>query len=185
MSDPLEQLIRTADAGSSLPARGDLAGRVRERIAQQEARRRIARRGLVALSLIVAAAVVIDTLSRRSSDTPSLNPQEVARLRSEADRLASQAAALEREVRLAQTIQKRQALRAESSRLASLAYDPNENQTVLDRAASIPLVEGDFLLEVQGDREAAQASYQRTIKYFPDSTWGAMARERLEQLNMN
>jgi TolA-binding protein len=179
--DPLGKLLQAADDPMTPPP-ADLADRVRGRIKTQRKRAR-AIRSVAAVAIALAALVGLRVTVRNKA--APLDAAQIAQLRSEADQLAARAAALERQVRLAQTIRTRQQLRSELDRLTTLARDDDPVQTAVDRAASIAVTEGDFSLEVRGDREDARAAYQRTIECFPNSLWAAVARARIKELNMN
>jgi hypothetical protein len=184
--DPLEQLIRTADGADTPQPPADLAQRVRRRAEQQQRQARAIRLSAGTVAVLIAAVISIRGLvGLRQSSAPPLDASQIARLRSEADEFGARANAMQRQIDRLRSELARQELREEYARLSAAARDEDVGQTAIDRAASIAVTEGDFLWEVRHDRADARAAYERTLSNFPESQWATVARERIEQLNMN
>jgi hypothetical protein len=184
--DPLEKLLRAADETATPQPPPDLSDRVRRRFARQQAQARALRRSVVAAVVLIAAVIAVRGLvGLRNPGQPTIDPQGIARLRSEADDFAARADSLQRRLDRVRGGIARQDLRDEARRLAGVVREADAGQAAVDRAASIAVTEGDFSWEVRRDRADAQAAYERAMRSFPDSQWAAVARDRIEQLNMN
>jgi hypothetical protein len=177
--ESLNRLLRLADGsveGPKLPA--DLACQVRHRRAKQIAR---ARNIWIGLSIAVGAVLLAGTLRYMHVESQS----EIARLRSEVQSLTSEADALARQLEQVKLEQSRQELRDEYRCLLTTNVSAQTNQAPLDRAAEIALCQGDYYAEDDQSRSTAKAAYQSVVTNFPNSSWAAVARARLEQLEMN
>lgn len=190
MSDErLEQLLRQADeAFARLPCPAtDLGIRVRRQARRQ---RRVIMLGSAAAAML---ALVVSAISLRSDRGAPLRPEgpvmadnsavheQVAQLQAEIDRLkeeiASHARVVEEVMRRAEIEQRLAALKQQA------AIDPlQEVSDQVDRAALIMVYQADRMYRELNLRESAVASYEQTIKLFPQTHWAQVAKDRLAAL---
>ena len=210
-NDRLIRLLQSADAAAALPPpKDDLASRVRRRRAATVAR--INRLKLGGLACGAGAAVVLVMVAIHSwqppappgglgqVDNPSaLQPPhpegtrpgasgpvvDVGKLRAEADALADEADALERQLTLVRGEQVRRELRDEHQLQLAAQIERHSFPDSIDRAALVGLSQGDFYRDVRQSTDDARAAYESVVDYFPDSQWAALAQGRIDQLRMN
>ncbi|MGQ9648602.1 MAG: hypothetical protein ACUVXJ_00645 [Phycisphaerae bacterium] len=190
MSDErLEQLLRQADeAFGRVPC---LAANLGARVRRQARRRR---RVMVVTSAAAAMlALVVSAIALRSERGTPPWPEgpliadkiaaheQVVQLQAEIDRLKEEIA---RHARVVEEARRRAEI---EQRLAALkqqaAIDPlQEVSDQVDRAALIMVYQADRMCRELNLREAAMASYERTIELFPKTHWAQVAKDRLAEL---
>jgi hypothetical protein len=114
----------------------------------------------------------------------SLTQSDIAKLKIQADALGVEADALEKQLNLARSEQRRQDLRDEYRRQLAINAHADAEESPIDRAAAIALCQGDYYWEQQ-NRQPAEAAYQSVLDNFPHSHWAEVAKERLSQFQMN
>lgn len=105
----------------------------------------------------------------------------------------AQLAALEREVAARSSVAdqamslKRASVRLASLKASSTTTVPTARQRAVDsaeRAAATLVANADRLLTIYELRESAIRDYRETIRLFPRTSWAAVARQRLHELNI-
>jgi hypothetical protein len=206
-SDPLIRLLQSADAAAGLPPpKDDLANLVRRRRAATVTR--INRLKLGGLACAAGAAVVLVMVAIHSWQSPNppgdlgqvdnpsaLHPPaepgtsgrvgDVAKLRAEADALAAEADALERQMALIRGEQVRRELREEHQSQLTAQIERHSVPDSIDRAALVGLSQGDFYRDVRQSTDDARAAYESVVNHFPNSQWAVLAQGRIDQLQMN
>jgi hypothetical protein len=185
--DPLTRLLHSAAAAANQPVLpSGLPARVRLR---QQRRRNSARRirgGLATSAVIIVLAMSLRFLSQRDGLRPvarSLPDAEIAQLRAESDRLAAEAAALERQLSRIKNQEARTELRQEhASHVLAAATDP---LSPLDRAALVGISQGDFYRDIRQSLDEAKAAYESVLAEFPETRWATIAQSRIDLLPMN
>ncbi len=194
-TDPLEKLLRRADALAGLPSAlpADLPRRVRH---LAERRRRVRIAGSTAAAACLAAFLLLYGVSAPRPDggdgvvqvTPQHEAQpgealadaewvraEIARLRAEGDlRLEI--------IRRTLAIQQQQARLADLERELAQPDPLRLAQARVEEAASILVHQADQLHRTLSSPEAAFASYRHTIELFPRTHSAQIARARLAEL---
>ncbi|MBN2022717.1 MAG: hypothetical protein JW809_07965 [Pirellulales bacterium] len=187
--DRLVQLLREAGRAAVPPAASaDLAGRVRRRHARRTRPRRVAGGAAAALVLIAAGGALVAAWRSGNGQSPEVATQaepatsdadaaEIARLRTEIERLEAEAQ------RLAEVIRQNERREQLNRRLAALRREAGG----LD-GRELALVEFEktaFLLIHRADSRAPDdraAAYRQAAELFPETTWGQTARERLNKI---
>ena len=206
-NDRLIRLLQSADAAAAVPpTKDDLTNRVRRRRAAQVAR--INRLKLGGLACGAGAAVVLVMVAIHSWQPPAppgglgkvdhpsaLHPPaepgasgpvvDVGKLRAEADALAAEADALERQMALVRGEQVRRELHDEHQSQLAAQIERHSFPDSIDRAALVGLSQGDFYRDVRQSNDDARAAYESVIEYFSDSRWALLAQARINQLQMN
>lgn len=182
--DPLEQLLRDADAGDATPAvDGDLARRVRDR-AKRQRRNRATGGGFAATAcalVLVAwmmwpheqpAPLQIVRHATQSPKAPEDARAELLALSAEADRLAAVAEALwatEQPTRAA-------------ARRRSAGGRGGDVAAQVERAAFTMVYQAARMPAARGAASPAAEVYRQVAQSFPDTASGEVARQRLTQL---
>lgn len=177
--DPIEQLLRRADATAGAPQQSpdDLPARVKVLHTRRQRRRLISAAASAALLCIVAVGVGL--LSQPSA----MSPGDIARLKAEITELREQITEREAHIELLLAIEQQQ---QELAQLRQVVYvvDPTDQINYqVSRAALTILLEADRKHEQYGLTESARRDYQRIIDLFPDTDSAATAHQRLAALN--
>jgi len=187
--DPLERLLRKADAGAGSPPAppADLAARV-VRLARVRRWRRMAT-GAVAAGLLLIVGL---TIPRWRSQTIVDQPTETiaaGTTPADTEALAAEVADLVAEADWRAAVAQRTAqLQARQARLATLAAatvpsNPvHESQRAADEAAGTLFAQGDRLYREYRLPQRAAESYREVLRLFPYTTWAGLSRERLAEL---
>ena len=190
MSDErLEQLLRQADEAFGRPPCGtaDLGVRVRRQARRQ---RRVMMVGSAAAALL---ALVVSAIALRSERGDTAQPErpiladntpahvQLAQLQADIARLQEE---ISSGCRAAEETLRREEV---EKRLAALqeqaADDPlQEVSDQVDRAALTMVYQADRMYRELNLRESAVASYEQTIKLFPQTHWAKVAKDRLAEL---
>jgi hypothetical protein len=178
-TDPLEKLLREADASAGPPPQipADLPARVFRRAAAQR-RRRLAT-GVAAAILLAIGVMTPFWLRPTPLAQPGVNPAT----------LVAQTAQLQAEADWRSAVARRTIdLEARDARLAALNAviaqpDPvRQSQRAVEQAAGTLFQQGDrFYHEYHLPQQAAD-SYREVLRVFPTSTWAGLARERLTEI---
>ena len=203
-NDQLICLLQSADAAAAVPPpKDDLASRVRRRRAAQVARINQIKLGALSGVAVVLVAVALHSwqppappgggvpMDRPLAQHPPAEPGasgpigDVGKLRAEADALAAEADALERQMALARGEQVRRELRDEHQSQLAAQIERHSFPDSIDRAALVGLSQGDFYRDVRQSTDDARAAYESVVDHFPDSQWAVLAQGRIDQLQMN
>lgn len=190
-TDRLHELLRQADAAAGPPPSlpDGLAERAR-RIERLRRRRTVLFSSAVAMLILAfGASLLLRDVGlhenagggRQVVRQTDLKPdgvrvrKEMARLRAEAE---SRLSVARRMAEIQRHYERLAALEAAGQR-----PDPVEQaQREMDRAACVLVHQADRLDRDLHLRRSAIESYRETIRLFPDTTWAAVARERLARL---
>jgi hypothetical protein len=190
MSDErLEQLLRQADAAFGDPRVGpaDLSLRVRRRARRQ---RRVRVLGTAAAAVLVLSLSTVAWVNRPGRPGPGPapivvdngpTPVSVAELQMQIEQLREEirtGCAAVQEVLRRQEFEQRLAV----SRKRAEADPLKEVSDQMDRAALIMVYQADRMYRELNLRESAVASYEQTIKLFPETHWAQVAKDRLAEL---
>ena len=200
-SDPLQELLRRADAaaGGPAPLPGVLPDRVR-RLAERRRRRNVAGGAVVAAMFATFSATWLlssGTVSRpegqtetaaRGSGTRAAPSGAVA---PDTQRLLTEIASLRAEGDLRmQIVERTRAIRQREIRLAALEReltrpDPVElARAEVEQSAATLVHQAERLHRALNLRAAAIDSYHRTIRLFPQTRSAQVARARLSELGV-
>ena len=190
--DPLEELLRRADAAAGPPELpGDLPGRVR-RLALRRRRARLAAAGIAAAVVIaVALGVVLHDL--RTAPPAKVGPTVAATQQDkggvEGADVAAELARLDSEARSRLAVVAHMlACEARHKRLAELRRElakpgvAEQIQRQVDDAAFVLIYFADRQLRQEHGRQAAVANYQQVIQLFGQTRWAEVARRRLREI---
>lgn len=189
--DPLVDLLHAADDAAPRPQLvPDLAAAVHRRNRQRASRRnRLA--ATSALAATVAFVLVFAAHQFRQPPVPPggipavTNLADLARLKSEAAALKSQADDLDRQLHFARNEQNRQKMRDEYRIQFAQAAVNDLVPSPQDQAALIALGQGDYYWQTRREEKPAEAAYQSILDNYPGTRWAAVAKERLQQFQMN
>lgn len=187
----LGQLLRQADAASGGPRVGpaNLSLRVRRRARRQRQVRTI---GTAVTAVLVLSLSIVAWVNRYGRTRSGLMPTPIV-----ADRgpkpislaeLQRQIEQLREEIltgcEAVQEVLRRQAFEERLAALRERAEaDPlREVRDQMDRAALIMVYQADRMYRELNLRESAMASYEQTIRLFPQTHWAQVARDRLAEL---
>ena len=116
---------------------------------------------------------------------PAYSPPPKSRFKSEAAALKSQADDLDRQLRFVRTEQHRQNLRDQCRSQFAQAAAADLVPSPQDQAALIALGQGDYYWQTRREEKPAEAAYQSILENYPNTRWAAVAKERLQQFQMN
>jgi hypothetical protein len=180
MDDRIGDILVRADAAAGRSAtHRDLAERVRA-----ETRRRLVRgRVLCAVAVVLVAWVVAGPLLTKKHVPDAVvvkgDGRMVEQLRREIAALRAEAEARERVVALMLDLERRPRA-VEARRVA----DPVERIRAQQDLAALALVrQADRFYRELDRKESAAAKYEQVMALFPDSSWAAVARQRLMEIN--
>jgi len=108
---------------------------------------------------------------------------EIARLRAETDSLATEANALERQLRLIHSEEARSQLRDQHA--SNVLAGSGDSLSALDRAALVGISQGDFYRDIRQSLDQAKTAYESVLAEFPDTRWASVAQSRIDLLLMN
>jgi hypothetical protein len=170
--DPLEQLLRSADASPPGRSDSDLVGQVRRRARRSDRIRSTVASALVLIGVAIGAVALLQPSTHQPPTALAPDPiavkAELARLDQEADRHSA----------LADQMMQTEISTARPN-LAELARDLQRER---DEAALSLIYEAETLAPLPAQRPAAVALYRRAIDLFPQTHWAALAKQRLEAL---
>ena len=194
-NDRLEWLLQQADTaagpGPRLPA--DLVGQVRRRA--QRARRIRMGFGALAAAMVLSGGLIWLFSSNLAQapgpyDQPGIveragpganDEEELARLRTEIERLDAQVASL------SAAVQQMRQVEADYRRLNELRRElvsldiSDQIAREVDEAVFVMIYDADRRL-AQGQRDSAIKVYKQVIRLFPQNRWAKVAREKLAKI---
>jgi len=200
----LEELLRYADADPPAATASSLAAAVRRR-ARRRAVLRVAGPAAAAAAALVIALTFghVGRPDRRIADetpgrpgSPRTLPSSLPAATVDIERLRAECVQLERQAdlhaKLAASMVHAEGLAAHRARAASVLAEPDAGQVVaaqLDRAARTLVDFGDDLLRRQAAidpsaRTMAAGAYRDAAALSPDSPAAAVARQRLQEMNI-
>ncbi len=189
ISDPLESLLRQADAAAGPELGEDLPQRLRQ-MARRARRIRLSV-GAMAASIVLAGGLIW-LFSVNGPSGPGAHEQtanvveandadELAALRVEIERLDAEVASLSAAVRrmreLEADYQQLHELRRELARLDISDKIARE----VDEAVFIMIYDADRRLK-EGQKKSAEDIYRDVIRLFPRNRWAKVAREKLAKI---
>jgi len=199
--DSLDGLLREADAAAPPPPvpQPGLAERVRRR-RQAHVRRQLAAAvvALPAAALALSLALPPARKTPPNGDVAQLNATEPANRRRVPTRATDDPQALTAEVlrlkseaairlSVVEGLQKRHARREIEARVAELesrGLAPDSAGLERDKAALTLIDHGDRLRKDFQAVDEALAAYRRAIELFPDTRWAAVAKQRIDSLQI-
>ncbi len=188
-NERLQQLLREADAAFGDPRVGsaDLPLKVRQ-LAKRQRRRRLFGSAAAAVLVLSLSTVAWVNRSGRPSPAPapiladnSPKPLSAAELQMQIERLRDEirtGCQAVHEVLERQEVEQRLAALREQAEADPLKAVNDQ----LDRAALTTVYQADRMYHELNLRESAIASYERTIKLFPQTHWAQVAKDRLAEL---
>ena len=190
MSDErLRQLLQQADEAFGGPPAGpgDLGAKVRRRV-QRERTLRVAGGAAVCTVVLVAGSIAWVGGWGGGRPTERLAPGPDAPQMASIAELQAKIEQLREEVRtgceaLAEVLRREESERQLAALQGRAEADPLEevNEQV-DRAALTMVYQADRMYRELNLRESAVASYEQTIKLFPQTHWAQVAKNRLAEL---
>ncbi|MCP4251333.1 MAG: hypothetical protein GY778_30220 [bacterium] len=190
--DPLQDLLREADATASEPPTGpaDLTSAVLRLARRRQRVRRVVGAGSATAALLIGLGLAVsnwDALVGSSPGGPvvtmSDTQEQEQRLRREIADLRARADAAEALAQRMITLGRRRADLAALERKLR-APDPLESaRQQLDRTPAIMVRSAVRLQHEYGLVASAAEAYRRTMNLFPDSPWAQVARRRLLEID--
>ena len=172
--------LRDADATlAQTERRADLTQAVFARVERRRIRRIVVR--ATAGVVVVVASLSFWAISSRTKPPVAKVPEEIAATVSAPESLAAIQAEVDRRERLVSHLlrienQSRNQLAMRRLTQRTPAHDIADQD--IERAALAMVYQADRI--AQSDSQASsQAIYREVVQYFPDTTWGQLARERL------